>query len=167
MKSHLRIDGTDEDVLLDSLIKAAREYVEDFQGRALITQTWEMTLDSFPQMPLKVPKPPLQTVDSIKYVDQNGVETIFDAANYVVDTDSEPGRIAFAYGKSWPSVTLKPINGVKIQFKAGYGDDAASVPEKVKIAMLLYIAHRYMNRETDEVPSAVDMLLWPDRMVPV
>lgn len=172
-KSHLRIDGNDDDMLISSLIAAAREYCETFQNRAYITQTWEMTLDSFPQMPLKLPKPPLQSVDSIKYINQDGIETVFDAANYVVDTDSEPGRIALAPGVSWPNVTLKPIGGVKIRFTAGYGD-ASAVPKMVKQAILLLVGHWYENREavltesiSKEIEFAVHALLWPNRVVPV
>jgi len=171
-KNHLRVDGTDDDVLIQSLITTAREYCEAFQNRAYITQTWEMTLDSFPQMPLKLPRPPLQSVSSIKYIDQNGVETLFDAANYIVDTDSEPGRITLVPGIFWPSVILKPIGGVKIRFVAGYGD-ATKVPMMVKQAILLLIGHWYENREATaerlprEIEFAVHALLWPDRVVPV
>lgn len=169
-KNHLRVDVTDDDILIQSLITAAREYCEAFQNRAYITQTWEMTLDFFPQMPLKIPKPPLQSVISIKYTDQDNIETVFAPINYVVDTDSEPGRIALTPGASWPNVVLKPISGVKIRFTAGYGD-ATKVPMMVKQAMLLLIGHWYENREaaTDRVPKeiefAVHSLLWLNRMV--
>jgi len=44
-KLHLRIDTTAEDVLISSLIKAARQYCENYQRRAYITQTWELWLD--------------------------------------------------------------------------------------------------------------------------
>lgn len=166
IKDFLRVDGTDFDVLLTSLIKAAREYCEAFQNRAYVTQTWQLTLDEFPELPLKLPKPPLQSVASVKYTDQTGVETVFAASNYLVDPVSEPGRLAFAYGKSWPSATLQPVNGLKIEYVAGYGA-AANVPENVKTAIKLWIAHRFENPDRDDVPEAVHSLLWSDRMVPV
>lgn len=165
-KDFLRVDGTDFDTLLTALIKAAREYCEAFQNRAYVTQTWQLTMDSFSALPLSLPKPPLQSVSSVKYTDQNGVETAFAPADYLVDAVSEPGRLAFAYGKSWPSVTLQPVNGVKIEYVAGYGA-AEAVPEAVKTAMKLWIAHRFENPDSDDVPEAVHSLLWPDRMVPV
>jgi uncharacterized phiE125 gp8 family phage protein len=166
VKAYLRIDGTDFDTLLTGLIKAAREYCENFQNRAFVTQTWELTMDEFPDLPLKLPKPPLQSVVSIKYTDQNGAETVFDPSNYLVDPVSEPGRIAFAYGKSWPSVTLQPVNGVKIQFVAGYGA-ASAVPENVKQAMMIFVANRFENPDREDVPDVVHSLLWPERIVPV
>lgn len=166
VKTYLRIDGTDFDALLTNLIKAAREYCEAFQNRAYITQTLELVLDEFPDMPLHLPRPPLQSVVSVKYTDVNGVETVWDPSNYLVDPVSEPGRIAFAYGKSWPNVTLQPVNGVKIQFTAGYGA-ASSIPENVKQAIMIFVAHRFENPDREDVPDAVHALLWPDRVVPI
>ncbi len=165
-KVYLRIDTSDDDATISALITAAREYCESFQNRAYITQTWELSFDSFPPMPIKLPRPPLISVESIKYIDNTGAETTLDPSDYVLDTYSEPGRIAFNYGKCWPSVTLQPVNAVRIRYTAGYGD-ASKVPQSVKQAMLIYIAHRYEHPETDDVPEVVHTLLWPERVVPV
>ncbi len=170
-KVHLRVDTTDDDALITSLITAARQYCEQYQNRAYVTQTLELTLDEFPDMPFDLPMPPLQSVTSIKYIDKDGLETTWDPANYIVDVDSQPGRIALAYGKTLPTVTLKPVNAVKIQFVAGYGATAA-VPQTVKQAMLLLIGAWYEQREAlvvgstvTTVPFAVEALLWQDRVV--
>lgn len=47
-KQHLRVDGNDDDLLIQSLIKQAREWCENFQNRKYITQTLEFVLDTFP-----------------------------------------------------------------------------------------------------------------------
>jgi len=162
-----------EDDLLTGFIKAAREYSESYQNRAFITQTWELLLDEFPDSPFQLPLPPLQSVESIKYYDKEGNESSIDTADYEVDTESYKGRVALAYGKSWPSVTLRPMNGVVMQFKAGYGDAAANVPELVRLAIKVLAGHMYENREaTDtkehpEVPFAVHSLLGLKRIVPI
>jgi uncharacterized phiE125 gp8 family phage protein len=166
VKLYLRIDGTDADPILNGLIQSAREYCETFQNRSYITQTWELVLDEFPWLPLSLPKPPLQSVVSIKCVNESGVETVWDPSNYVVDVYSEPGRIAMAQNGSWPSVNLQAINGVKIRFTSGYGT-ATDVPESIKSAIKVYVAHRFENPDRENVPKAVDMLLWQDRVVPV
>lgn len=46
MKLHLRTYASDtsEDALISSLITAAREWAENFTGRALVDQTWRLTL---------------------------------------------------------------------------------------------------------------------------
>ena len=59
-KEHSRITGTDEDDLITTFIEAAREYCEEYQNRAYITQTWDLSLDEFPDSPYSLPKPPLQ-----------------------------------------------------------------------------------------------------------
>lgn len=47
-KTHLRVDFTDDDTLITTLIIVARQAVEEFLGRALITQTWQVFYDRFP-----------------------------------------------------------------------------------------------------------------------
>jgi uncharacterized phiE125 gp8 family phage protein len=174
-KTHLRVDGTDEDVLITALITASREYCEGFQNRAYITQTWDLWLESFPSEDyIRIPLPPLQSVASVKYYGTDNAEYTMAAADYFVDNKSEPGRLVLAYGKSWPSLTLRPANGVVVRFVAGYGDAAANVPQKVKQAMLLLIGHWYANREavlagsiSKEIEFAVKSLLWMCRVMPV
>lgn len=162
-----------EDSLLTGLIQVAREYAEGFQNRALCTQTWELVLNDWPNGDrIDVPLPPLQSITSIKYKDSDGTETTWDDANYVVDTDSFVGRIALAYGSSWPSATLYPVSGIRIRFVAGYGL-AVSVPQMVKNAILLLAAHLYENREAgtdkalEEIPFGVKALLSMNRVIPV
>lgn len=172
-KSHLRVDITDDDALITALIIAAREYCEGFQNRACITQTWDLWLDSFPSEDyIRIPLPPLQSVASVKYYGTDNAEYTMAAADYFVDNKSEPGRLVLAYGKSWPSVALRPANGVVVRFVAGYGGTAANVPQKVKQAMLLLIGHWYANREavltgsiSKEIEFAVNSLLWLGRVV--
>jgi uncharacterized phiE125 gp8 family phage protein len=146
---HLRLDAdTDEDELLAAMVTAAREQVEVYTRRALLTQTWRLTLDAFPECntPIRVPRPPLQSVTSVQYVDLAGVTQVLDPAEYAVDTTGVRGRIAPAYGKSWP-LARSQLNAVTITFVAGYGD-AAKVPEGIKAAIKLLLGSLYENRET-------------------
>ena len=165
---------TAEDLLLTSLITAAREYCENFQNRAYVTQTWDLWLDAWPdENYIQVALPPLQSVTSIKYYDTDDAEATFSSSYYFVDDKSEPGRIVPNYGETWPTTTLRPINGAVVRFVTGYGA-ASSVPQRVKQAMLLLIGHWYLNREaaitgaiSKEIEFAVNSLLWQDRIVPV
>lgn len=173
-KLHLRVDTTDEDTLITNMIQTAREYCEGFQNRAYLDQEWELVLDEFPAANhIEIPRPPLQSVVSLTYVDNTGASTVWDAANYIADTASEPGRLVLAYGKTWPSVTLQPAGGVKVRFKAGYPNtEVAKVSQKVKLAMLLLVGHWYEHREAvavgtvaRDIEFAVEALLWQDRVV--
>ncbi len=171
-KAHLRVDSTDDDTLIGVLIKAARQHAENVASRALITQTWDYQLDAWPDGDeITIPLPPLQSVTSVKYYDTAGTEYTMTATDYIVDTKSEPGRIVLAYGKSWPSTTLRPAAGVIVRFVAGYGDAAANVPEAIIAALKLHIGYLYEQREAvnignivNELPLAYDALLYPYRV---
>lgn len=172
-KTHLRVTTSDDDTYIGTLITVARRHVETITGRALINQTWDYFLDNFPPGDkIVIPLPRLSSVTSVKYTDKDNVQTTFAASKYIVDTNNEPGQIVLAYGESWPTFTPKPINAVEIRFVAGYGSTAASVPEGVKQAMLLLIAHWYENREpvnigniVTEIPETINALLWPYRIM--
>ncbi len=161
--------------LIEGLITAAREYAEGFQNRQYITATWGLWLDGWPRGDrITVPLPPLQSVASVKYYGTDDTEYTLAATEYTVDDKSEPGKLFLRYGKTWPSITLRPHNGVCVEFVAGYGATGASVPEKVKQAMKLLIGHWYRNREavitgvtSKEIEFAVKSLLWLDRVVPL
>ena len=171
-KLHLRVDISDDDNLITALIETAREMVEGIGRRAMITQVWNYILDEFPSSDeIVLPMPPLQSVASIKYKDTAGDESTFSSDDYIVNTDTEPGKVVLAYGASWPSTSLYPTGAITVQFTAGFGDASTDVPEKYRQAMLLLIGHWYENREAiattgavpKEIPMGVNALLWMDR----
>lgn len=169
-KDHLRVTTTDEDTLIQSYIKAAREHVETFTRRALMQQTWDLFLDAFPSSSeIALPMPPLQSVISFTYTDKDGVQTVWDPSNYLVNANKEPGRLVLAYGKSWPAVTLLPTSGIAVRFAAGY-KDGASVPEAAKLAIKTLVARAFENREpmpqaAQEIAGTVEAILWPSRVL--
>lgn len=144
-KLHLRVDSNDEDVHIAGLITAAREQAESNTRRALITQTWRLTLDAFPGI-IELPRPRLQAVTSVQYVDTGGVMQTLDASAYQVAGTSEPARILPAYGRNWPA-TRHQLEAVSITYTAGYGNAGADVPASIRQWMLLYIGALYENRE--------------------
>lgn len=171
-KQHLRIDGTDDDALITSLIKQAREWCEDYQGKKYITQTLELVLDTFPDGDYIefCNCSPVQSITSIKYTDSEGIESTVAATDYILDNDSFVNKVNLAYGKSWPTATLQPVNAVRIRFVAGYGDAATVVPESVKWAMVLHMRVLYDDYKPDErerLERARDALLGMNRVVPV
>jgi uncharacterized phiE125 gp8 family phage protein len=174
-KNHLRVDITDDDAYIESLITVARRSCEYIANKKFITQTWNLLLDGFPgSTKLELPKSldPLESVTHIKYYDVDDQPTTYDAANYVIDIYSQPARIVLKSGSSWPGDILRVANGVEVQVVVGFGDDA-DVPMEVKQAMLLVVGHLYENREqvTDaklvEIPRGAKSLLWFDRNVPI
>ena len=163
-KLHLRVDGTDQDTLIAGLIQAAREHLETvILGRALVTQTLEYVVSRFPCWEMPLPRPPLQSVTTVKYTDSLNAEHTLSNTLYCLNIDRSPGLLTPAYGKSWPTATLAPTGAIRIRYVAGYGL-AAAVPQAFKQAILLLVGHLYANRELTSaqaltvVPLAVDSL---------
>lgn len=171
-KAHLRVEHTNEDALILGLIQAAREYAEVYCNRALLTQTWDLTLDYFPACGfIELPKPILQSITSITYKDTAGDTQTWATSNYIVDTKGVFGRITPAYGIVWPS-TQSIINAVTVRFVAGYGDDTDSVPQSIKQGILMYVADLYDGRQSSVIgvsvspaPTTAQMLMNSERVV--
>lgn len=171
-KAHLRVDGSDEDALITSLITAARQHIDGRDGwlnRALVTQIWDLKLDRFCN-PIRVPLPPLVSVDSVKYLDLTGAEQTLSSSLYRVTGvgSALKAEIRPAFDTSWPSVK-SAVESVTVRFTAGYGA-ASAVPEPIKSAMYLLIGHWFEHREQvtlganpTMLPFAVQNLLMPYR----
>ena len=180
IKLYTRADETDtaEDGLLQTLIAAAREYCEKYQNRAYITQTLELVLNAFPWCrrdvvrSIELPRGSLQTVDSITYTDASGVDHIMDPDSYIILPGEPLGQIAPV--GAWPADALRPVDPIRIQYKAGYGDTADKVPARVRQAIQMLCVFWYDNRSAVAVGTvsvkldfSVKALLAPDRIVVV
>lgn len=163
---HVRQDDRADDALITGLIKAAREYAENFTRRALITQTWELVLDDWPDSDeIELPLPPLQLVTSVKYADLDGVEHTFDDDDYIVDVSRVKGRIVLVEGADWPSSEdLQEAAAIRVRFVAGYGATGASVPETLILGMKMLIGSWYENREPSGSLEVADLLMWSLRV---
>jgi len=170
-KLHLRVDISDDDTLIASLISSARRQAELFMRRALINQTWELVLDTFPSCDeIRLPLPPLVSVTSIKYTIRAGTQSTFAATNYRVFIGREPGIVKLKYNCAWPGDALLEAQAVAVQYVCGYGAAAANVPVNIRQGMLMLIGHWYENREAVvvgttavELPMAIHQCWWPDR----
>ena len=166
-KAYLRIESsvTDDDTFIDSLISAARRWVENITGNRLVTQTWYWYLDEFPaEDMLEIPIGPVTALVSIKYTDSAGVQATMSAGDYETDFNSlppNPARVLLADSKSWPAVDLKEVNGVELELTVGYG----TIPEEFKLAIKMMVEHWYEHRgpitelKLEEAPMTVQMLL--------
>ena len=204
-----RIDYVEEDNVFTALITVARERCEAFLGRAICPQTWDLVLEGWPGRPrfgmpppqpqpypsrIQIPLPPLASVASVKYYDTNEIEYTMDAADYYVDTDTQPGRVALQYARIWPTTVLRPANGIRVRFTAGYGVAAyaaiiagggavadaqaaaiATIPTPIIQGIQFAVGHMYEIRSevvvgrgiaAIEIPQTCVDLWWPYRAFP-
>jgi len=174
LATQLRIGTTESAVeadLLSGYIKAARERLEVDTRRAFITQTWTLTLDNFPGR-FVLPRPPLQSVTSVKYYDTDGNLQTVDAADYRVDIAAEPGVVDPAYSVVWPSAR-EMTNSIAVVYVAGYGAGGTNVPQPLRQAVLMLAGTYYRSRESVSssqlypIPDGVMSLIWPYRIFTV
>lgn len=165
IKAHLRVDTSDEDADITAKINAAVEAVEHITGRALMTQSWLLSLDAFPRA-LELTRVPVASVASIEWDDSAGAPQTLSPSLYALDNADEYdiARVVPAFGKSWPAA-LAFMNSVRVTFVAGY-PDAASVPDSIKSWIKLHVGTAYENRETETIDRGQVLTLgFADRLL--
>lgn len=163
-KLHCRIDTAADDALVTALIAAATDVCEQKIGRAIMSQTWLLTLDAFPAE-IELTRVPVQSVTSVTYVDPDGATVPLNTGSNwrLLDLgDYSFARIVPVYGYSWPA-TRAQAEVVSVQYVAGYAN-AAAVPEGIKQWIKLMVSTMYENRET-EAQYATHTLAFADGLL--
>lgn len=141
--------GTDEDSLVEGFIQSAREAAEEYLGRAFIQQTIRILMDWWPGTAVKLPRPPLISIDKVATLDEDDAETEYDSDNYYVVTEAIPGKLVLKQGVSAPYNSGRTYGGYLIELKAGYGDVATDVPRPIREGIMLWTAVVYATRVID------------------
>ena len=148
-KAHLRLSITDDDAYIAALITAARRTLESRYGLATMRQSWALFADAWPDDGVfSIPLWPLISVESLTSFADDDTPSTIDPAHYYLDAASRPARLALRQGRVFAPPGRK-INGLKLAFTAGFGNDASFVPQEVKQALLSTIADWYQNRGDD------------------
>lgn len=179
--------GQDE---LSRLIVVGREWAEEYTGRALIDQTWRITINTrwpligdsvsgYTSIPgyyalgwkrwldrgeILLHKSPIIEITSFVSADSSGVETAIDPATYALtEPKSKWPRIAPIGGITWT------YNALKLEFRAGFIDmigspPAGVVPERFKQAIKLHAEAHYDRDEKmmEKLLEAAENLLKPE-----
>lgn len=142
-KAHLRLDHDSEDALLTGLIRAARDEVEKSAGLALIDQSWRLALDRWPRSGCAlIAKHPVKEILSVTAYGPDGEASLVDPGTYEFDGLSRPARLHF----SAQAAPLRAMNGIEIDFAAGFGEAGPDVPDLLKRAILVLVAHWFEFR---------------------
>lgn len=142
-KAHLRIAHESEDDLLGGLIRAAREEVELQTGVAMIDQDWRLALDAWPPSGIvTLARHPVKQILSVTLHGADGEAAALAPSAYRLDGLSRPARL-WVETRPAPGV---PLNGIEIDFRAGFGEAGTDVPDLLKRAMLLLVGHWYELR---------------------
>lgn len=168
-RAQCKVDIPDEDATIAGYLLTAREYVETATGRSLLTQTWELTLDAWPEQ-IVLPRPPAQSVTSVTYLDDAGNQQTLDPSQYrLVKLATGDWAVVRAYNVTWPMV--RSIEAcITVRFVCGYGSAPGAIPESLRQAILLLVEHWFKNRGAvsakgteKEIPLGFENLIFPYR----
>lgn len=168
IKEQLRIDFNDNDASLSSMIRGGRQWVEKQTGLALVDQTLQIMMDAYPCDNVIQLTPPVITIVSFEYTDDNGSYQSLNALDYVLDT-SIFSRIIPAYGISW-TATRYQANSIRVRWRAGFVEDASPtesltlVPEPLRQAILLHAQAMYERENIDVLLKTAELLCQPYRV---
>ena len=153
LKQALRVDHTDDDVVLATYLTAAREWVERRIQRKIALETWELVIDYFPENEIMLPFGPVVSIVSIKYDDTLGFEQTISPDDYELDNTNP---IPWVFSDSgWPTNTFDSFNAVRVRFVAGF-EAPQEAPHPMVAAVTLKTKEFYDGENTT---AAVDNLL--------
>jgi len=162
-KSHLRVETGDDDGYINDLIATATDYLQQTTNLKLITQTWRQYVDGLNQHGSVVleARPP-QSIAEVTVFDAEGNSSVVPIENYQFHQYGNPAELVIHLSN--------PCSVFEIDIIAGFGDTGADVPDVLKRAILVLIAHWYEFRgavsafeQPLSLPSGFDALIAPFR----
>ena len=151
-KAHLKVDISDDDALIDALVVASSNHIEEYLGRTMVPKTLKLYMDGFPfdGRSILLPDSPTVSITSVEYVDGDGTTQVWDSSNYSIDLISIPARLSSAYNVSYPS-TRSQNNSVIVTYVAGYTvtNGVTDGPAAIEHAAKLMLGSLYDIREND------------------
>ena len=166
VKSYIKVDFNDDDDLINLMIKASRQQIEEYCKRSFVTQTLRYNLDLpyenwiyrdynrywqwfFEKNVIYLSKPEIQSVSSIVFYGSDDQPETVDPSAYELDI---PGyRVFLKDNQLWP-YDVRQIKSMSVEYVAGYGD-ASAVPAPIKMAILSHVLSMYDGRTLCAMPE--------------
>ena len=163
-QQHLRLDlyGSPpehpDDALIEALTSAAREAAENYLNARVADWHLELRLPAFCAR-IEIPDSPVQAIDEITYIDQDGQTQTVDPATYELAGTPEAPVVRPVHGQAWPTDIRGQDDSVRIRYTAGYSTGSPDMlPPPIRAAILLSVGHLYENREASVIGAAVNEL---------
>lgn len=166
-KLHCREDGTENDVLMEGLIRAAGAMIEQHTGLVCRARSVQQSCARFDARVILY-KRPVNAVTAIEYdAAANGAATALPGAGWRLREFAGNPVIVAGFDASFPAT--EPVDGaVRVTYNAGYLTNA-DIPADIRLAALQAIGNWFENRETvgpsalAELPLSARALLAPYR----
>lgn len=147
VKSHLRVDHTDHDAMIASLISAAVADLDGYAGtlgRCMVNQEWRQDFKEW-DWRFRLPFPNVSTA-TIAYQDENDAAQTVAASQFEIVEAHRGAEIVFKDAFQEPSTYDDEVAPISVTFTTGYGT-AADVPQDIKIAIWLMVQMDYDQPE--------------------
>lgn len=160
--------AAEELALITAIIATAREVVENFTGRALMTSGWLVASECWSGGVITLERSPLVSVQSVKYWPaDDSAQVTLSGSDYLVITATTPGQIKIT--ADLPDLADR-ADAVEVRFTAG-ATAAARIPATLRHAVRLLIVHLYELRQplaigniVNELPFSLKHLLESQRI---
>lgn len=152
-----------DSTLLDQMILTAQCLFESYTRRILMQRSF-LLLTSYWCKSIQVKCSPLQSVESITYLDEDGESQTVDSSLYYIVAGDEYSDICFTDDFTFPSLYDRP-HSITVTFTAGYFscEDPSIVSADIQIGLFEVVAYLYENRSCScgsEVLSAQTKASW-------
>ncbi len=154
-KAYLRVEHEADDAVIGALVTAARMQVEALTRCALMSQTWRFVRDVWPaDGRLRLNMGPLQSIVALRTYDESGAAHVYDAASFVLDK----AALVIAAPPFALPLPGRSHAGIELDLRLGFGDGAGNVPEPLRYALRMLVAHWYENRGLVAIGASVAMI---------
>ncbi len=163
-KAHLRVEHSESDTQITSMIEAAVSHLDGWQGllgRCMIAQGWEIRLGGWPcGRVIELPFPDCSAT-TVTYLDEAGTSQTLAGSGYTLLEALTGTQIHMFDDTVLPSLKSGHPAPVTVSFTAGFGANESDVPRALRHAILLLVGDMWMARESfvigarvGETPSA-------------
>ena len=135
----LRVEYTDDDELITSMVKGATVVAQAFINQQITECQYALALSSF-QKEVSLLSP-VKTIDSVKYYDTTNTLQTLDGSNYYLMDFGLPNKLIFTEGVSLD--TYNRPDAIQITFTSGM----TTVPSDIIQWVRIRIASMYQFRE--------------------
>jgi uncharacterized phiE125 gp8 family phage protein len=160
-KGFLRVERSDEDALVGSLVAAAAELCEGFTGQALLARSFAETMPASRAWQ-RLTRTPVRAIVSVEAMPADGPPLALPSGRYAIDIDAQ--------GDGWVRLTgADEAPRIRVGYAAGAAAAWADLPATLRHGILRLAAHFYTSRSgesgsrNEEPPAAVTALWRPYR----
>ncbi|MBL4801738.1 MAG: phage head-tail connector protein [Emcibacter sp.] len=142
VRDFLKISHPDEDAMIAGYIRAATGACENFIGRKLIAQKWQLILNDWGNSgEIQIPLSPVLAIDKMEYWNGTSFQEIA-AGDYLLDNTSYQAKILPDATSQWPEPD-RNVAGIQIVVSAGFGEGQNDVPHDIRLGILHWVAAAY------------------------